>query len=83
MGQKVKVDEHEGGVWSSILYSLAEPLFIARPRQGRLVPVHCVNAGSIAELCCCELPVLPSYWPDLNEHETPHSHFYFSFRFWI
>lgn len=26
MGQKVKMDEFEGGVWTSVLYSLAEPL---------------------------------------------------------
>lgn len=44
MGQKVKVDEYEGGVRPSILYSLAEPLRNTRPRQGGPVPVHRVKA---------------------------------------
>lgn len=66
MGQKVKMDEHEGGVWTSVLYGLAEPLCSTRPRQGRRVPVHCVRAGRCAELCWT-LRINPG--PDLNEHE--------------
>lgn len=67
MGQKVKMDEYEGGVWPSVLYILAEPLCNPRPRQGRRVPVHCVKAGNLAELCCCGLrPINPGPPPPPN-----------------
>lgn len=81
MGQKVKMDEYEGGVRPPVLYSLAEPLRNARSRQGGRVSVHCVKAGDVAELCCCGLidPALPSYWQDLNEHEL----LYIFFHSWI
>lgn len=47
MGQEVKMDEPEGGVRPSVLYSLAEPLYNPRPRQGGRVPVHCVKEGNL------------------------------------
>lgn len=43
MGQEVQVVEHEDGVWPSVLYSLAEPVHAARPRQGGRVPVYRVK----------------------------------------
>lgn len=43
MGQKVQVDEHEGGVRSPVLYSLAEPVCDTGPRQSRRLPVHSVK----------------------------------------
>lgn len=43
MGQKVQMDEHEGGVRPPVLDSLAQPVRHARPRQGGRVPVHSVN----------------------------------------
>lgn len=39
------MDEHEGGVRTPLLYSLAQPLRFARPRQGGPVPVHRVKGG--------------------------------------
>lgn len=81
MGQKVEMDEYEGGVRPPVLYSLAEPICNTRSRQGGRVSVHCVKAGDVAELCFCGLidPALPSYWQDPNEHEL----LYIFFHSWI
>lgn len=43
MGQKVQMDEHEGGFWSPVLCGLAEPVCKTRPWQSRHLPVHCVK----------------------------------------
>lgn len=53
LGQKVQMDEHEGGVWPPLLYSLAQPLCFTRLRQGGCVPVHRMRPGKGAELRCC------------------------------
>lgn len=79
MGQKVQMDEFEGGVWPSVLYSLAEPLCNTRPRQGRLVPVHCVKTEAWLSSAAVDFPDIPSYWLDLNEHELLFTTSSFSF----
>lgn len=79
MGQKVKMDEHEGGVWTSVLYGLAEPLCSTRPRQGRRVPVHCVRAGRCAELCWT---LTDQSWSGPQRAWTPLNHFYVFFHSW-
>lgn len=80
MGQEVKVDEYEGSVWSSVLYSLAEPLCNTRPRQGRFVPVHCVKAGGVSELCCCGLPAPPIGWTSTSMNSSsPLLHFLYGY----
>lgn len=61
VGQEVQVDEHEGGVWPSLLHSLAEPLHSPRPRQGRPLPVHCVKKD-------WSLPILLAGAPTLLNH---------------
>lgn len=45
MGQKVQMDEHEGGVRPPVLDSLAQPVRDAGPRQDGRVPVYSVTAG--------------------------------------
>lgn len=80
MGQKVEMDEHEGGVWTSVLYGLAEPVCSTRPRQGRRVPVHCVRAGRCAELCWT---LTDRSWSGPQRAWTPLNHFYAFFHSWI
>lgn len=56
VGQEVQVDELESGVRPSLLHSLAQPLHNPRPRQGRPLPVHCVDDWSLLNL--------PPHWPE-------------------
>lgn len=56
VGQEVQVDELESGVRPSLLHSLAQPLHSPRPRQGRPLPVHCVDDWSPLNL--------PPHWPE-------------------
>lgn len=56
VGQEVQVDELESGVRPSLLHSLAQPLHSPRPRQGRPLPVHCVDDWSQLNL--------PPHWPE-------------------
>lgn len=42
------MDEHEGGIWPSVLYSLAKSLCNPWPREGRLLPVRCLTRRSQA-----------------------------------
>lgn len=47
MGQKVEVDEHEGGVRSPVLSSLAQSVRHAGSREGQSLPVRGVRRRSI------------------------------------